>query len=109
MPETLRSYGKNRTDFYGLAERLKARSEWRMGHMHATTNITDMWDMGQLPLEWHPSAKRACYMVYSYNTPIAWYVAWSENRWVVPDVKYSNTTTNHQGKITVALSVIDKV
>lgn len=33
------------------------------------------------------------YAVYSYQTPIAWY---AHGTWVVPDVKYSPTTSRHQ-------------
>lgn len=59
---------------------------------------------GQLP-EAHRlrlSADRAdnggpVYVVYSYSTPIAWYTtAWG---WRVPDVRYSVTTSKHQGKL----------
>lgn len=39
----------------------------------------------------------ALYVVYSYATPIAWYsTAWG---WRVPDVRYSVTTSKHQGKL----------
>lgn len=40
------------------------------------------------------------YVVYSYNTPIAWH---SASGWIVPDVKYSVTTSRHQSKIEVAV------
>lgn len=40
------------------------------------------------------------YFVYSYATPIAWYRG---GVWCVPDVKYSNTTTRHQGQVRMAL------
>jgi hypothetical protein len=33
------------------------------------------------------------YAVYSYATPIAWY---AHGSWVVPQVKYSATTSRHQ-------------
>ena len=36
------------------------------------------------------------YVVKSYNTPVAWY---GEKGWVVPDVKYSRTTSRLQGGI----------
>lgn len=36
------------------------------------------------------------YAVFSYQTPIAW---WSEDRgWERPEVRYSPTTSHHQGK-----------
>ena len=36
------------------------------------------------------------YVVKSYNTPVAWY---GEKGWVVPDVRYSRTTSRLQGGI----------
>jgi hypothetical protein len=62
------------------------------------------------------------YVVWSYSTPIAWYVpdeiaerydeglehnvkVRTKSVWVVPDTKYSNTTTRHQGIVRVALSL----
>lgn len=51
---------------------------------------------GQLPSQYIESAERASYVVYSYSTPIAW---WSEeDGWSRPEVKYSVTTSVHQGK-----------
>jgi hypothetical protein len=47
------------------------------------------------------------YVVYDYNTPIAFHVI--EDRgmkfdsWIVPNYKYSNTTTRHQGTLREAL------
>lgn len=55
------------------------------------------WLRGDLADE----AANARYVVYSYDTPIAW-----QNRdrtWTVPDVRYSRTTTAHQHAIRVAL------
>lgn len=45
-------------------------------------------------------ADRASYIVWSYDTPIAWYGA---RGWVVPAVKYSRTTTRHQSAVEHAL------
>lgn len=51
---------------------------------------------GQLPSQYIESAEKASYVVYSYSTPIAW---WSEESgWTRPEVKYSRTTSVHQGK-----------
>lgn len=47
------------------------------------------------------------YVVFSYDTPIAWNYdvdgVTEEFTWVVPDVKYSVTTTNHQNVVRVAI------
>jgi hypothetical protein len=37
------------------------------------------------------------YVVWSYATPIAWYT--ESEGWVIPPVKYSPTTTKHQGNL----------
>lgn len=58
--------------------------------------------LGHLPARLHESARSAVYVVYSYDTPIAWVI---ENpdphesepyEYVVPDVGYSPTTGQHQ-------------
>ncbi len=107
--ERLTAYGRSACNFYALAERLKARSEWHMGTMWATSDLSYISnEYGELSPEWHRNVMHADYVVYSYWTPIAW-----RNRngaWVQPELTYSSqTTTKHQGKIAVALSVIHKV
>ena len=49
--------------------------------------------VGVLPPECHPAVQTAGYVVYSYETPIAWH---DGNGWVMPAVKYSMTTATHQ-------------
>lgn len=56
---------------------------------------------GRLPQEFWANLATAPYVVYSYETPIAWLN--SRNvEWVAPDVKYSRTTSAHQSKISLA-------
>lgn len=62
------------------------------------------WDAGRLPREWWEDVSRADYIVWSYDTPIAWRIP--GEGWVVPDVSYSVTTSCHQGKIRAALGMI---
>lgn len=57
---------------------------------------------GQLPelywdalIEMNPE-----YTVYSHKTPIAWYV---DGVWIVPHIRYSNTTSARQNKIRAAI------
>ena len=52
---------------------------------------------GYLPAEHRDAARAATYVVYSFSTPIAWRNAAGE--WTCPDVRYSATTTKHQGFI----------
>lgn len=61
------------------------------------------WD-SQLPESWrityNQSVERIVYVVWSYQTPIAWVlddVVCGEV--VIPEVKYSRTTTQHQGML----------
>jgi hypothetical protein len=67
----------------------------------------------QLPAEWqdrfiHSGAQ---YVVWSYDTPIAWWVPTSEggpketHGWVIPDVSYSVTTSRYQGMCNLAASL----
>jgi hypothetical protein len=78
------------------------------------------WSLGQLPGEYHESVKHADYVVYSYSTPIAWHLpagvpstayppgVWytmrPDGEWITPQVKYSVTTSKHQGRIFTAIS-----
>ena len=67
---------------------------------------------GQLPQEYVNIIKDHVvrYVVYSYETPIAWMqvAEWDTDgapiyEWIVPNVKYSQTTSKQQGKVRVAL------
>lgn len=47
------------------------------------------------------------YVIYSYNTPIAYlYTNNGYSQWVVPDIRYSVTTSKHQAKVSTAISQI---
>jgi hypothetical protein len=59
---------------------------------------------GNVLAMWREDKPQVDYVIYSYATPIAWHR--SDGNWVVPDVKYSNTTTRHQSFVTVALHTI---
>lgn len=65
------------------------------------------WDTGRLPQDWariyRSSHDAIAYVVVSYSTPIAWY----DTRgavWIMPEVRYSPTTSNHQSAVRQALS-----
>ena len=64
---------------------------------------------GQLPRAWADAYQQSydadalVYVVYSYQTPIAWVTRAGVA--VIPDVKYSVTTSSHQGIARVALDV----
>jgi hypothetical protein len=53
---------------------------------------------------WQADQSKIDYVVYSYNTPIAWQVTGTTfSEWIYPDVRYSRTTSAHQSKIKTAL------
>lgn len=47
-------------------------------------------------------AGKSAYVVKSYDTPIGWYV--DGEGWTVADEKFSNTTTNHQHLLRMAVN-----
>lgn len=57
---------------------------------------------GRLPESLWPSVRNATYVVYSYDTPIGWFL---DDEWVIPDVKYSVTTSRHQSALRNALNI----
>lgn len=56
---------------------------------------------GRLSDVYHGHIIQATYVVWSYDTPIAWHHP--GDGWVVPDERYSVTTTQHQNKIKAAI------
>lgn len=45
---------------------------------------------------YYADANAIDYVIYSYHTPIAWH---TPDGWVIPPVKYSISTTRHQGTL----------
>ena len=63
------------------------------------------WYLGGVALErWikDQDAGRIAYSVWSYSTPIAWFV--DGEGWIVPPVKYSRSTGRHQGYVRRAVA-----
>lgn len=99
---------------------------FQKGHYPSTGRMPALYaDM----LQFHAS-RNPVYVVYSYATPIAWVnvhvtpkdsnnpnsvetrtiipidPSYAEtNQWVIPDVNYSVTTTNHQNVTTLAITI----
>lgn len=78
------------------------------GFASHTGNFSGMWGgkgtTGRLPEPWRSKfVTRAfdAYVVLSYDTPIAWWDA--TTGWVIPDVKYSPTTSRHQSIVRLAV------
>lgn len=102
--DRLYAYGKNRTDFYSLARYLKRHDEWHMGHMWASTKPRAYGYYGKLASEHYESVSHADYVVFSYDTPIAWE---TYGIWHMPEKDYSSITRRHKSRISVALSVME--
>lgn len=59
---------------------------------------------GRLPADWFRLMQTgADYVIYSYQTPIAWHRP-ADDLWIVPDESYSRTTSRHQSLIGTAIS-----
>jgi len=87
-----------------IAKHLANREPFRThGALRAETFS---YGAGRLPADWWNTFTARVnvidYFVYSYQTPIAWHD--TEAGWVVPDERYSQTTSVHQGRIRAALT-----
>lgn len=83
------------------------RAEFTSNSGHAE-NVTWTWSqlVGRLPQRWSDKyrstvdaareAGDSVYVVFSYNTPVAWFY---DGVWTVPAVKYSVTTSKFQGLV----------
>lgn len=74
---------------------IAARQSFRTSGALQGATATAYVSTGRLPAEWHESLGRADYVVTSYATPIAWHIP--GEGWVRPEVRYSRTTSRHQG------------
>ena len=106
------THGASRTDFRTLAEWLKAHEPFKTanGNFHG-----GIWEDYPGRLDEDPiyrgeymrrgAAGQIDYVVYSYQTPIAWHdVDWG---WIDPGHGYSQTTkAKHYGPTTTALYVL---
>ena len=104
---TFKSYGMHRTGPTTLASWLMAGQAFSnaTGTFHGTPFPVGK---GRLPKEFEDSLNEADYVVYSYGTPIAWHVPAQGTlraRWIEPNVKYSQTTTAHQSRLSIALNI----
>jgi hypothetical protein len=64
-------------------------------------------ECGHLPQQYWKFLRDADYVVFSYETPIAWHVPAAGpgdvDAWWLPDVRYSSTTDEHQAVVRLAL------
>ena len=59
---------------------------------------------GRLSYNWASRIDRPLYVIRSYATAIAWQN--NDGTWIMPDDKYSVTTSKHQSTVRYALSMI---
>lgn len=90
------------------AEAIRDREEFNTsGSMMARslTSGSSPWGAGRLAGADLDAYRRdmgsMSYIVWSYSTPIAWYVA-KDKRWHIVAQKFSPTTTKHQGNLYLA-------
>lgn len=87
-----------------LALEIGHRNRWSAGSMSGSpTNGIQGMNFGILPEEFRELMSGAVYAIYSYETPIVAELA--DGRWVVPAVKYGNTTSKHLGKAGEAMTI----
>jgi hypothetical protein len=55
--------------------------------------------------EYYDRSEHIDYTVLSYGTPIAWHD--NERGWVMPDTKYSTTTSKAQGRIAPGIAALN--
>lgn len=86
------------------ADAIRQREAFRASSMRAGIRTwLDHVPPGRLPREHYERLRedlnthRQLYVVFSYGTPIAWALPLDDSPGVVPDVKYSTTTSKHQG------------
>ena len=77
---------------------LAARKPFKCTNWHAEVDVAATAPVGRLPQEWVPLFRLAdkAYVVYSWATPIAWVDV--DGTVVVPDARYSVSTSKHQGQ-----------
>jgi hypothetical protein len=79
------------------------RESFEIGNLSATMAFVAEATRGDLPEKYHASFDEAMYAVWSWETPIAWLDP--KGAVVIPSVRYSITTTQHQYQVARALGV----
>ena len=95
MPAT-----KERHNLTSVHDAIRRRANFTCNNTLVGLNWSDfgIGGMGRLPERFHSQYQgdmmsKGFYVVKSYDTPIAWF---TRGQWVIPDVKYSVTTSRHQ-------------
>ena len=101
---------RNKADgWWGLRKIIAERKPFKNSTDSFRGAVGPAWWIGRLPELWRKSAtdESVDYTIYSYSTPIAWHNS-ETGEWVSPPIKYSVTTSGHQGIVWAALSQLNK-
>lgn len=107
--QRLHHYGKKSTtreEWHRVIR--EAREDFNASAMTGRRITDDDVSYGDLPEPYRSELQyaRPDYIVYSYATPIAWHDSVTD-KWHVPDVNYSLTTTGHQNTVSMAIDTWD--
>lgn len=91
-----------RSGWWAFTDLLKNRQPFTTSG--ALSGGTPTGSTGRLPADWRNLYQTgADFVVYSYATPIAWHRP-ADDLWIVPDERYSVTTSRHQSLIGTAVA-----
>jgi len=99
---------RTRDNYQVYADQLFARQSFDAGVNVRGRKVEDAAgiDTGRMPLPWAETFRdqemEIKFIVWSYDTPIAWLLDTGE--WVVPQHDYSPTTTKHLGTVRRAIA-----
>jgi hypothetical protein len=98
----------NRTSWMVFRDTLEALTPFRTsGNLFGTAGPT--YEVGRLPephrSEYRDRSEFIDYTVVSYSTPLAWHD--TERGWIMPDVRYSVTTSRAQGRIAPGIAALN--
>lgn len=101
----------NGTSWLTFRDTLAALTPFRTyGNLSGDRHEPGYIEPGRLPepyrTELHSRNRHIDYVVWSYGTPIAWHD--TERGWVMPDVKYSTTTSKAQGRIAPGIASLNE-
>jgi hypothetical protein len=99
-------YGK--TTLKTIQEGIDHQKAFKIGNVSASVyGSGEFVPKGRLPdfvADQLNARKTTIYVIFSYQTPIAWCNVGINTNWFIPDVKYSVSTSNHQSVIRVGSS-----
>lgn len=87
-----------------LQQGIDSLTAFNVGNVSGTPGATDTGRMPEEAAKAYKAARDAGTIVYtvrSHYTPIAYKT--TDEGWIVPDARYSATTSGHQGRVRVAI------